>query len=271
MDERAIRQAIDELRNAPAMQRAKLAHKAGLPAACLPLGTRANPLLAFLLDDEALASAHGEQTARVWLQVDGPACIAHVMARGETIAARVLVLVLADARVDKTEAYEVIAPRFRADSELRDLLTRGYFPGAPSMRSTLSDPRIVDLALEIFDVDIAAACRLLGVHGSERAIDELRDVLDRASSLDAAAIAAFEGLELAYTQQQMLDMLAAMLTTSPMMSSLSPREIALGPLGFRIGVVHGYAFQEHAAVRANARLQEIIEACAQEYPVVPPG
>lgn len=172
-------------------------------------------------------------------------------------------------RVDKSEAFDVLAPRYREDSALRELLTRGYFPGAPSMRSTLSDPRFVDLALERLRDGPTSSCRLLGVQGSERAVDELRALLDGATSLDAVALAAFDGLELALTQQQFLDLLASLLSRSPLFSTSSPDEIAHGPLGFRIGVVHGFAFTQHPEVQRNARLQEIVETCARAHPIPP--
>jgi hypothetical protein len=262
-----IRDAVDELRAARPMERVKLAKKAGLPHICVAIGAQSNPLLAVLLDDDTLLRAVGEPTARVWLQVDGAACIAHVLARAQQVSPAVLLIVLADARVDKTEAFEVLAPRYRSDAALREALTRGYFPGAPSMRSTLSDPRFVELALERLRDEPGSSCRLLGVNGSERAIDELRALLDGATTLDAIALAAVDGLELALTQQQLLDLLAALLATSPLFATSTPVEIAEGPLGFKIGVVHGYAFMQHRAVQRSPRLQEILEVCAQTHPM----
>lgn len=263
--------AVDELRAAEPMQRVKLARKAGLPQRCTGLGMQSSPLLAFILDDELLQKSMGEPAARVWLQVDGAACIAHVFARAPHMPAGLLLLVIADARVDKTEAFDVLAPLYRRDAALRELLTRGYFPGAPSMRSTLSDPRFVDLALERLRDEPSSSCRLLGVQGSERAIDELRALLDGATSFDDIASAALDGLELALTQQQFIDLLAALLSSSPLFSTSTPNEIADGPFGFRLAVVHGYAFLQNPVVQQSPRLQEIAEACRQAHPMVPAG
>lgn len=271
-DRRAvIAEAVEQLRAAAPMERIKLVKKAGVPEICVGMGSQASPLLALLIDDDVTVRALGEPVVRVWLQVDGAACIAHVFARVQRVPGAMLLLVLADARVDKSEAFDVLAPRYREDSAMRDLLTRGYFPGAPSIRSTLSDPRFVDLALELLHDEPASSCRLLGVHGSPRAIDELRAMLDGATSFDELARAAFDGLELALTQQQLLDVLAPLLSTSQLFATSSPTEIADGPLGFKLGVVHGYALMQHAAVQRSPRLQEIVEACMRAHPILPAG
>ena len=65
--------------------------------------------------------------------------------------------------------------------------------------------------------------------------------------------------------------LAPLLPTSTLFATLSPTEIAEGPLGFRLGVVHGYAMMQHTAVQRRTRLQVIVEACMRAHPMVPAG
>jgi hypothetical protein len=266
---RVITGAIEELKGAKPMQRIKNARKAGLPMTLSAIGPTANQLLAYLLEDDELVQAMGEATARVWLNVDASACVGHALARVDVLPARVLGVLFSTqhaAPLDPTEVFDVFAPRLRRDGELRQLITRGFFPGAPSTRSQFSDPRFVDLALELLDSARSDACRLLGVHGGARAVEELRALLDGAKAWDDDAMAALEGIELALPIEELVALLVALLRTSPALSTATPDEIAMSSLGYKISS-YGNMLAWHEAALASERVQEIREACMQAHPM----
>jgi hypothetical protein len=263
-----IAAAIDELRAAPASERVQLAKKANLPSLCVSLCAQGDALLAFMIDDDILSTALGEAAAAQWLKWDASGCMAHVMARAHLLPPNVLLRVLADARVDNAEVFEVLAPRYRQDAALRELLTR---PRALSVTTTtramLSDPRFVDLALERLRAEPGPSCRLLGLQGSVRALDELRALWAAATSFDEVARAALDGLELALAHEAFIDLLVELVSTSTLLFEWSLQEIAALPLGLRIARLHGNALRQHPTGQHNERLEALVQACVAAHPV----
>lgn len=268
---RLVDAALQELKNAPPKKRVQLVKKANLPAGAAKLGPAVSPLFAFMLDDDGLRAQLGDATVRTWLQADGRACAAHVLARAERLPPSIVVLVLASGVVEPSEVFDVLAPMYRSSSEVRAVVTHGFFPGAPSTRSMLSDPRFVELALETLALHPESSCSLLGAHGSPRAIDELKGIVERArSASEPMLLAALEGLQLALAPEAHAELLATLLSTSPLFTTSSASEIAGGPLSIMIGH-HAFLLRGTPRVQGDARLQEIVERCDSLHMMVPAG
>lgn len=170
---------VEALRAVPPARRAELAEALKLPISARRLRQSAAPLLRVLVEDESLRPHFADRAASLWIELDLhdglPAAL------GAVDEVNGLTLLALAAHVDREEAIEFLAARFDRDPFFAELLSRA---GAPFLHD---DDRWVPRALSQLDREPRVAARLLRLIGTQRAIEELGGLIDRATAVDDVA------------------------------------------------------------------------------------